>query len=160
MACFRCRYATADQATQEDAAEQLENNLHVIPDDDHEVNSPAEITQPVPMWSAYKSLTQHEDAPTDVVNVFGLQIINAQAHEWVTLVTAFNQLSRLNALVTVLEKMLIVTLDMDLYKRANKLEYYQSQYKDKLELCPGAFHTVICILRCFGRAIEGSGLDK
>ena len=58
------------------------------------------------------------------------------------------------------EEKLGVTLDIDLYKRAKKLEYLQSKFKDKWVLCPCAFHTVICALRCLGRAPEGSGLDE
>ena len=160
LAHFWCRYAAADQTTQDHAVEQLENNLPVTPDYDHGVNSQAGITQPVCLWFAYNSLTQREDAPTDVDNAFGLPIINAPAHEWVTLATALNQLSRLNALVTGSDKMLIVTFDMNLYKSVNKLEYLESKHKDKWVLCSGAFHTVICALRCLVRAVEGSGLDE
>lgn len=119
-----------------------------------------DVRQPVDLWSAYNSLTQSEDAPSVIDNAFGLPIINAPAHEWVTLVTALNQLTRLNELASGPEKKLIVTMDMDLYKRALKLEHLEPQYKDKWLLCPGAFHTVLCALRCLGRTIEGSGLDE
>lgn len=87
---------------------------------------------------------------------FGLPIINAPAHEWVTLVSALNQLTRLSNLVSGVEDKLLVTLDMDLYKKALKLEYLDTRFKDKWILCSGAFHTV----RCLGRTIEGSGLDE
>ena len=49
---------------------------------------------------------------------------------------------------------------MDLYKRALKLEYIDTRLKNKWVLCPGAFHTVLCALRCLCRTIEGSGLDE
>ena len=49
---------------------------------------------------------------------------------------------------------------MDLYKRAIKLQYLDPQYNNKWVLCPGAFHTVICAIRCLGKTIEGSGLDE
>ena len=54
---------------------------------------------------------------------------------------------------------LVVTLDMDLYKRGVKLEYLHPEFKNKWVFSPGGFHTVICALRCLGRTIEGSGLD-
>ena len=41
-----------------------------------------------------------------------------------------------------------------------KLEYLDPKYKNKWVLCPGAFHTVLCTLRCLGRTFEGSGLDQ
>eukprot|EP00794_Sanderia_malayensis_P002267 gene2267-2604_t len=48
---------------------------------------------------------------------------------------------------------------MDIYKRALKLQNMQHINKE-LVLCPGAFHTSICALRCLGKTIEGSGLDE
>ena len=41
-----------------------------------------------------------------------------------------------------------------------KLEHIDQQFKNKWVFSPGAFHTVICALRCLGRTIEGSGLDE
>ena len=76
------------------------------------------------------------------------------------MVTALDQLSRVNDLVTGPDSKLVATMDMDQYKRALKLEYLDPQYKNKWVLCPGAFHTVLCALRCLGRTIEGSGLDE
>ena len=64
-------------------------------------------------------MVQLKDATAVIDNVFGLPIINAPAHEWATLVTALNQLTKLNELVSGPEAKLVVTLDMDLlYKRA------------------------------------------
>src|SRR6218665_1836511 len=51
------------------------------------------------------------------------------------------------------------SVDGDLYKKAIKLEYLEPQYKNRWVLCPGAFHTAMCALRCLGRTIEGSGLE-
>ena len=66
----------------------------------------------------------------------------------------------MNDLVTGPDSKLVATMDMNQYKRALKLEYLDRQYKNKWVLCPGAFHTVLCVLRCLGRTIEGSGLDE
>ena len=54
----------------------------------------------------------------------------------------------------------LVTMDMDLYKKAIKLERLNAIYSEKWMLCPGGFHIVICALRCLGRTIEHSGLDE
>ena len=54
----------------------------------------------------------------------------------------------------------IITLDMDLYKRALKLEYVSDKYKDQWWLLPGAFHTSLCAIGCLGKTIEHSGLDE
>jgi len=42
-----------------------------------------------------------------------------------------NQLTKLNELVSGPEAKLLVTLDMDLYKRALKVEHLEPQYKGK-----------------------------
>ena len=54
----------------------------------------------------------------------------------------------------------MVTLDMDLYKRALKLEYLDEQFTGKWMLGPGGFHIVLCALRCLGRTFENSGIDQ
>ena len=125
--------------------------------------------QHVHVWSAYNSLVQPPPAAASqavvvgVVGVdkaFGLPIINAAAHEWTTLVQALDQLTRLNELVSGPGHKLIVILDMDLYKRALKLEYIDPQFKNRWVLCPDVCNTVLCASRCLGRTIEGSGRDK
>ena len=54
----------------------------------------------------------------------------------------------------------LVTLDMDLYKKAIKLEYLNEIYSEKWMLSPGGFHIIICALRCLGRIVEYSGIDE
>ena len=118
--------------------------------------------QQVHLWSAYNSLVQtpdDHDALPVIDKTSSLPIINASATEWPTLVTALDQLNKLNTIVSGANSSLVVTLDMDLYKRVVKLEYLHPKFKNKWVFSPGAFHTVICALRCLGRAIEGSGLD-
>ena len=114
------------------------------------------------LWSAYNSLLHTPDDEDDlpvIDKTFSLPIINAAATEWPTLVTALDQLTKLNAVVSGANRPIVVTLDMDLYKRVVKVKYLQPEFKNKWVFCPGAFHTVICALRCLGRTIEGSGLD-
>jgi hypothetical protein len=120
------------------------------------------VPELVPVWSAYNSLKNRrpfiESAVID--KPYALPIINAPAHEWTTLVTTLDQLCRLNELVSGDGTKLVVTFDMDLYKRVLKLEQLDLQYKDKWVVCPGAFHTSLCALRCLGKTIEGSGIDE
>ena len=104
---------------------------------------------------------QHVNHNEVVDKAFALPIINSVAHEWPTIVTALDQLTKLNEIVTGNDdSRLVAKLDMDLYKRALKLQYLDPQYNNKWVLCPGAFHTVLCATRCLGKAIKGSGLDE
>ena len=54
----------------------------------------------------------------------------------------------------------LMTYDMDLYKRAVKLEFLDDEYKGKWWLVPGAFHTSLCGIRCLEKTIENSGLPQ
>ena len=93
------------------------------------------VEQRVPVWSAYNSLVNTpesgQESPIIIDKAYALPIINAPAHEWSTLVTTLNQLCMVNRIVSKNDEKLIVTFDMDLYKRVLKLEYLDSQYKDK-----------------------------
>ena len=60
---------------------------------------------------------------------FSMPIINAAATEWPTLITALDQLSKRNTVVSDVNSRLAVTLDMDLYKRVLKLEYLNPDFK-------------------------------
>ena len=94
---------------------------------------------------------------------YSLPIINAPAVEWRTLITALENMYKLNKLVcadSTSHTKVLVTMDMDLYKKALKLEYLNEMYSEKWMLSPGGFHIVICALRCLGRTIEHSGIDE
>ena len=90
-----------------------------------------------------------------------LPIINSPVHEWTTLVTVLERLYELNRVVCPENPgKVLVTLDMDLYKRALKLEHLDEQYSGKWMLCPGGFHVVLCSLRCLGKTVAQSRLDE
>ena len=83
-----------------------------------------------------------------------LPIVNAPAHEWATLVTVLENMYKLNKITCPDDRSpVMLTLDMDLYKRALKLEYISDKYQD-------AFHTSLCEIRFLGKTIEHSGLDE
>ena len=97
------------------------------------------------VWSAHNSLVQSPPAADS-------QAIWPSHHqccssEWLTLVTALDQLTRLNELVSGPGHKFVATLDMDLYKRVLKLKYLDRQFKNKWVLCLGAFHTILCAIR-------------
>ena len=118
----------------------------------------------VPIWSAYNSLMRTSNKSEQQLDKsYSLPIINAPAHEWKTLITALETLYKLNKLVYSDNRSphkVLVTLDMDLYKKAIKLEYLDEIYSEKWMLSPGGFHIVICALRCLGRTVEHSGIDE
>ena len=94
---------------------------------------------------------------------YSLPIINAPAIEWRTLITALENMYKLNKLVCAdspSHTKVLVTMDMDLYKKALKLEHLNEIYSEKWMLSPGGFHIVIFALRCLGRTIEHSEIDE
>lgn len=141
------------RSVQSSQSEETEENL----------SDRLEGKQRIHLWSAYNSLVHlptSADGEPLVDKAYALPIINAPAHDWSTLLTGLDQLTKLNSIVSGPDRKVVVTLDMDLYKRTLKIEYLDPKYKNKWILCPGAFHTVVCALRCLGRTVEGSGLDQ
>ncbi len=137
-----------------------------VPVDCAAVNNESEKcdNQRIPVWSAYNSLLNcspsDQQSHVTVDKVYSLPIINAPPQAWPTLITTLDQLCRLNDMVSGDNRRLIVTFDMDLYKCVLKLEYLDPQHGNRWIVCPGAFHTSVCALRCLGKTIEGSGLDE
>ena len=74
------------------------SDMPILPDEDSIDQSDGK--QHVQNWSAYNSLVHSDsqsyaNAPPAVDKAFGLPIIRAPAHEWSTLVTALDQLTKL-----------------------------------------------------------------
>ena len=55
---------------------------------------------------------------------------------------------------------IMVTFDMDLYKRAMKLEYLDKKYAGTWWLLHGAFCISLCAVRCLGKTVEHSGIHE
>jgi len=137
-----------------------------VDDSDRSIEEPIDTQQPVSHPSFFRftansaCLVCMQFSFTDTICIlardlaFSLPIINAPAHEWTTLVTSLDQLCKLNELVCGSDRKLTVTFDMDLYKRVLKLPYLDSRYADSWVVCPEAFHTELCALRCLGKTIE------
>ena len=88
-----------------------------------------------------------------------LPLIPAPAHEWSTLLTVLKQAKHINAAIVGPNQKTIITLDMDLYTRANKLQSIKPELTNNCVLKVGEFHTVICTLQAIGSSIETSGID-
>ena len=115
-------------------------------------------TQNIPVWGAYSAVSR-ENLARPIDQAYAWPIINAPAHECDTLVTALSELRNVSLAADPHHKP-IITLDMDLYKRALKMECLVDRYKDMWILAPGAFHISLCNLRCLGRTVDGSsGLE-
>ena len=84
--------------------------------------------QLIPTRRAFNSLLGNKTNTLDQCS--SLPIIDAHAPNWQTLVTVLWNLYRVNNLVCS-HKTLIVSFDMDLYKRVIKLEYLDEQFKSK-----------------------------
>ena len=114
-------------------------------------------TEHFPTWSGYNS-SVCEDSRS-LTKVYTLPLISAPAHEWQTLLTVLKQAQHITAEVVRPNRKTVITLDMDLYMRAIKIPSLHPEYGGKWILRIGEFHTVLCVLRTIGLAIENSGLD-
>ena len=117
---------------------------------------PTEQKQPIPVWKAFNSLLSQQ-SPIELTDTpHTLPIVNAPAHEWETLVTVLEQVYCLSRLLYPDDPdRVMVTMDMDLYKRALKLENISTEFANKWFLLPGPFHISTCALRCLGKTVEG-----
>ena len=115
----------------------------------------------IPVWRAYNSLNTSRDLNKSISDKgHALPIINSSASDWKTLVTVLENLYDLNKIACPDSGKAKVTFDMDLYKRALKLEHIDPQhYGGKWWLAPGPFHTSKCAVRCLGKTIEKSGIN-
>jgi hypothetical protein len=110
-------------------------------------------------WAGYNSVVTTDTRPCTNVQV--LPRIQAPANEWQTLVTVLKQTQHISAEVVGPERKTIITLDMDLYMRAVRLQQLRKDCIDKWILRLGKFHVVLCALRicALGSVVENSGID-
>ena len=88
-----------------------------------------------------------------------MPLIASPANEWQTFFTVLKHAQHISAEVVGPERKTMITLDMDLYMRALKLQRLSPDLQNKLILRIGEFHTVLCALRAVGSSIENSGID-
>ena len=115
--------------------------------------------QKVPSWAAFNLLIHAPNEKSDVTCIHALPLISAPAQECQTLLTIWKQSQHISSHIVGSEKKIIITLDMDLYKRAIKLQALNVHLQDQYVLLVGECLTVPCSLRTLGSFIEGSGID-
>ena len=93
-------------------------------------------------------------------NVYVLPLVPAPANEWQTLLTVLQQAQHINTQVVGPDRKTVITLDMDLYSRALRLQTLKPDMHKNVILRIGEFHTVLCTLRALGSTIESSGIDE
>jgi len=114
-------------------------------------------TNVVPTWAPYNSVITDDKRPITTIQT--LPLIPAPAHEWSTLLTVLKQAQHISSEIVGPNKKTIITLDMDLYMRAVKLQSLKPKLTKNCILRVGEFHTVLCALRAIGSSIEASGID-
>ena len=87
----------------------------------------------VPVWSAYNSLIYDT---LDITRSATPPLTGFQAHEWSTLLTVLKQAQDINTLVVEADRKTVVTLDLDLYQPAERLQMARNDM-DNLILRPG-----------------------
>ena len=88
-----------------------------------------------------------------------LPLVAAPANEWQTLVTVIMQAQHITTQVVGPDQKTLITLDMDLYARAVKLQNLKPDEFKSDVFRIGEFHTMLCALRALGSMIENSGID-
>ncbi len=94
---------------------------------------PKEQKQPIPVWKAFINVLLSQQSPIEVTDTpHTLPIVNAPAHDWETLVTVLEQVYLLSRLAHPEDSdSIMVRIDIDLFKRALKLENISDEYADK-----------------------------
>ena len=90
----------------------------------------------VPTWSAFKSCLSDPKPKTQ----YGpLPLLYAPAHEWSTLIKVLKQAQYISCKTTGANSKAVITLDMQLYEKAKKLQLYREDCKDKWVLRVGSY---------------------
>ena len=115
------------------------------------------FSQYIPTWSAYNSLITEAGTKTNVAVVPPL--IRHSPTSWPGLYTALMRAQNISVVVVGEGKPTVVTLDLQLYEKAQKL-MSRDDMKGKFVLRIGELHTIFSALKAIGRYIECSGIDQ
>jgi hypothetical protein len=113
--------------------------------------------QPIPLWAGYNSLLSTDERLLTTVST--LPLLTAPANEYNTLIDVLKQTQFITTRVMGCDSKTVITLDMDLYIRAVKLQSMKPDMFKHFVFRVGEFHTVLCSLRALGSFIESSGID-
>ncbi|MES9880361.1 MAG: hypothetical protein ABW185_05705, partial [Sedimenticola sp.] len=148
---------TSNDSIMIDTDTSTNDDLHEdSPAEEQHIQAP-ETTQPIPTWSGFNSLLSSDDTPPTCIRT--LPLLTSPAHEYSTLLNVFRQTQQVSEQIVGPELPVVLTMDMDLYQRALKLQVAKPELKDKFVLRIGELHTVLCMLRTIGSFIEGSGFE-
>lgn len=119
----------------------------------YEVESDNSLSQFIPTWAAYNYLITPD---LYVTCLCCPPFIPYPPHELSTLLMVLKQTQGINTVVMGPNHKTVITLDMQLYKKAKKREMYSDDCKGKWILRIEELHTVMAALRTAGLAIDGS----
>ena len=165
--CTKSDY-TCDTITGEDevpvsepvAIADIQSDIHPGSRDSDTViaeNPESGFSECLPTWNAYNSLITTSGTKTNVAVVPPL--IRHSPTSWPGLYTALKRAQNISALVVGEDKPTVITLDLQLYEKAQKL-MSKEDMTGKFVLRIGELHTVFSALKAIGRYIEGSGIDQ
>ena len=109
----------------------------------------------VPTWAAYNSLVSKGKATTTVSM---LPIINGSPTDWNNLYAAIKEAEKVRKRIYKDGKT-IISFDLQLYIKAIRLQE-RADIDKFFVFRMGELHVVFCVLKCLGKLIDGSGLDK
>lgn len=109
----------------------------------------------LPTWAGYNSLVT---APVSISTCQGMPLYPGSPTDWSNLYTSLKIAQGINVESTG-SKTTIITLDLQLYAKAMQLRA-KNDIKTEFVFRLGELHTVFAMLKCLGKYVEDSGLDK
>ena len=114
-----------------------------------------EKIMPLPSWAAYNSLVSEN---CDETLCQGMPLYPGSPTDWSNLYTALKIAQGINVKVTGSKKT-IISLDLQLYSKAMQLRE-KAEIREDFIFRLGELHVVFAMLKCIGKYIEDSGLDR
>ena len=145
---------TADHDLPETDNDQQQNNKECAGD-----QSILKKSQIMPTWAATKSLLLSKTSISKLKTNSAVvaPLLKTPPTNYGTLYTGLKMAQGISAEIVGPDRKTLITLDMDLYCRALKLQY--SVQNSNWILRPGGLHIAFAALHALGKTIDGSGLD-
>ena len=109
----------------------------------------------LPTWAGYNSLITD---PLSILTCQGMPLYPGSPTDWTNLYTSLKIAQGINVTSTGSKKT-IITLDLQLYSKAMQLRG-KNDIKTEFVFRLGELHIVFAMLKCLGKYIEDSGLDR
>jgi hypothetical protein len=114
-------------------------------------------TDVMPTWAATKSLLQSRQHVNHTISEVVAPLFKTSPTDYATLYSVLTLTQEISAVVVGPERRTIITLDLDLYERALKIQ--QSVGSNSWVLRAGELHICFAALHELGKYLEGNGLD-